>query len=215
MINNSITVQQLEKLFNQFNDKFFGGELPDITIEVKPMRNNAGTFYYNWKIINRKRICTPEKIIISNFYNYPMHEVEETLIHEMIHYFICYKNLKDNNSHGRTFMKIAQSIHTIDSKYNITKTYEGNLKELPLTKPKKSGTYYIVTFEVNGKKYFSRVSKAYSLFIQENKNRFTRCTNCECFVSKNPELERYHQRTSRFSLEPISDLKQFTDLKRL
>ena len=43
MINNSITVQQLEKLFNQFNDKFFNGELPPIPIEIKRTRGRVGT----------------------------------------------------------------------------------------------------------------------------------------------------------------------------
>lgn len=217
MINNSITVQHLEKLFNQFNDKFFNGELPAIPIEIKRTRGRIGTFEYSWRRVGKTKIYSPIRIIISNYFNYPLHDIEETLIHEMIHYYICYKNIKDNNMHGRKFMALAYRISQIDSNYNVTKTYERDTEELELTHTPTNCTYYFLTYDYEGEQYFTRTSKNLidRIVAKNNVCANPKITNVTCYSTTDPNMSRYTQRSSRFSTEPISYLSKISNITKI
>ena len=52
----------------------------------------GGTKYYDFKLRINKRIDLPEQ------------EIEDIIIHEMIHYHIAYNGIKDTSTHGRVFM---------------------------------------------------------------------------------------------------------------
>ena len=60
----------------------------------------------------------------------PEQEVEDTILHEMIHYYIAEHQIKDNKAHGREFMRMAQELN---EKYglHITKTVDGS--KIPLS----------------------------------------------------------------------------------
>ena len=40
------------------------------------------------------------------------------MVHEMIHYYIAWNNIKDNKTHGDEFMRIAEEMNT---KYGFNK----------------------------------------------------------------------------------------------
>jgi predicted SprT family Zn-dependent metalloprotease len=57
------------------------------------------------------------------------------MVHEMIHYYIAWNRIKDNNAHGKEFMKIANELK---EKYglNITKKVDASSFKLTENAPK-------------------------------------------------------------------------------
>ena len=123
------TIPYIEQKFEEFNQLCFAGRLPKLSIELsdaktflgvcvyKKRKNKEGkTEYYDFRLRINTRIDLPEQ------------EVEDTIIHEMIHYFIGVNNLEDTSAHGPVFQHL---MNTINEKYgrNITISHKGSAEE--------------------------------------------------------------------------------------
>ena len=107
------TVQYLEERFDTFNRMCFDGALPRIPIKLSRARSVIGRLLYRPVRARRGRIVGREDFLIriSTRFDLPEAEVEDTLIHEMIHYWIAWKGLRDSSSHGRVFRAMMQEIN--------------------------------------------------------------------------------------------------------
>ena len=99
------TVEYIQARFDAYNGRYFGGALPPIPIKLSHakgflgkvtfVRRKQGLFsgYRNEDFVLRinARIDLPEKLI------------EDTILHEMIHYYIAVNNLRDTSTHGGLF----------------------------------------------------------------------------------------------------------------
>lgn len=99
-----ITLEQLRADFEVFNNKYFNGELPAIQIKLNHTKRALGQFCWDntgWfpKIW----------ITISTYYDRPIRDVQNTLLHEMIHYWQYEKSYQ--LGHGRTFKQKAREIN--------------------------------------------------------------------------------------------------------
>ena len=107
------TVGYLEERFDAFNEMCFGSALPRISIRLSNARSFVGRLQYrrvrNW----RGRPVRNEDFVlrISTRFDLPEAEIEDTLIHEMIHYYIAWKGLRDSSTHGRIFRAMMQEIN--------------------------------------------------------------------------------------------------------
>ena len=107
------TIAYLEERFDTFNRMCFDGALPRIPIKLSPARTFVGRLQYkpvrNWlgKVVRHEDFV----IRISKHFDLPEAEVEDTLIHEMIHYWIAWQGLRDTSSHGRIFRAKMQEIN--------------------------------------------------------------------------------------------------------
>lgn len=106
------TIPYIEKKFEEFNRLMFANQLPKIPIELSDAKTFLGvcvskrrrlpdgrTEHYDFRLRINTRIDLPEQ------------EVEDTIIHEMIHYFIGINQLKDTSSHGPVFKGIMKRIN--------------------------------------------------------------------------------------------------------
>ena len=118
------TQSYIKQKFNEFNRQMFGGKLPPIPIEMsdaktflgkcvfKQRRNSSGKLeYYDFKLRINTRADLPEQ------------EVEDTLIHEMIHYYIHFNGIKDTSTHGKVFRQMMNDINQRFGR-NITITHK-------------------------------------------------------------------------------------------
>lgn len=48
---------------------------------------------------------------ISDRFDLPEHEIEDVIIHEMIHYYIWYRRMPDTSAHGPAFRRIMEAIN--------------------------------------------------------------------------------------------------------
>ena len=106
------TLPYIEQKFDEFNQLMFEGKLPKLPIVL----SNAKTFLGKCVCKQRKRKDGSLenydfKLRINTRCDLPEQEVEDTIIHEMIHYYIGVNQLKDTSAHGPLFMQIMNAIN--------------------------------------------------------------------------------------------------------
>lgn len=195
------TISFLQNKFDEFNAWFFSNELPPIVISLCRSKRTYGKFKYVRNAVKKE---IPIRIEISKYFDLPQKNIEEVLIHEMIHYYCCIKNWRTKDPHGYHFLLVAGRINNM-SNYHITTFYEGEKGAINRSYKK---TYYYVTYEYCNNKYFSRISKnmAYSYMGNNMYGVFKKVKNVEVFTTSDESLDKYEQKSSKLSLFPIIEL---------
>lgn len=114
------SIDFLQGQFHTFNKAYFDGDLPMPRFVITHARTVLGQFVCTkrsaWLFFGGEpRDCT---IKISSFYDMPEREYQNTLLHEMIHYYISYKRIKDTSPHGRVFRQIMRQLN--DEGWNVS-----------------------------------------------------------------------------------------------
>jgi SprT-like family. len=109
----TLSVEYLEERFDTFNELCFGGALPRIPIKVSNARTFVGRLQYRPVRDWRGRVVRREDFVlrISRRFDLPEAEIEDTLIHEMIHYWIALEGLQDTSTHGKLFRAKMKEIN--------------------------------------------------------------------------------------------------------
>ena len=108
------TIPFIQETFDRFNALCFEGELPAVPIVL----TKAGTFLGKLEYKSRCGFfgMVPShygfRLKISTGFDLSESELEDVVIHEMIHYYIAYRNLRDTSAHGRTFRRIMEDINS-------------------------------------------------------------------------------------------------------
>lgn len=110
-----ITKAFLTEKFNEFNAKYFGNEIPMVSFTFSKTRKNLGMYYWKTRTIR-----------ITTYYpNITQHDVEEILIHEMVHAWQhATKNVDTgkNCHHGPKFYNKANAVNYLSGhKYHISR----------------------------------------------------------------------------------------------
>lgn len=108
-----IRVEYVERKFNKFNELMFAGRLPKIPVYLTESKRFLGLCRWSIKKLpNGRKEYYDYQLRINTRIYLPENEVEDVIIHEMIHYFIAYNGLEDTSSHGNIFKSIMNSINT-------------------------------------------------------------------------------------------------------
>lgn len=123
------TVEFLKRNFDEFNRLMFDGQLPELPIAVGNARRSLGGLHF---VKVRKMFGAVEyrnfHIRISAGFDLDESEIEDVLIHEMIHYYILYNKVEDTSPHGKVFRKMMKDINAHFGR-NISVSYKReNLK---------------------------------------------------------------------------------------
>lgn len=110
------TLPFIQETFDHFNKLCFEGELPSVPIILSKARTFLGKMEYKGKrgLFGLVTSNYDFKIKISTIFDLSREELEDVVIHEMIHYYIAYRNIKDTSVHGEVFRRIME---TINQKY--------------------------------------------------------------------------------------------------
>ncbi|MDO4959074.1 MAG: SprT-like domain-containing protein [Prevotellaceae bacterium] len=107
------TIEYIEKKFGEFNHLIFDDRLPLLPIQLSNAKSFLGMLVYKKR---RKPFGRVEKydfrLRISTRMDLPEAEVEDTIIHEMIHYYIDFNGIKDTSAHGQVFRQMMSDINT-------------------------------------------------------------------------------------------------------
>ncbi len=108
----TLTAELLKEWFALFNNCYFGSELPMPRLALSKARTRLGTMSFSWRrtLLGVKK--TGFTIRISTYYECSEREFQTVLLHEMIHYYIVFKNLRDTSAHGKTFRSIMQRLNS-------------------------------------------------------------------------------------------------------
>lgn len=99
------TVEYIEEHFEAYNRQFFGGTLPALPIKLSHAKGFLGKVTFVRKRQGLFRGYKNEDFVlrINVRIDLPEELVQDTILHEMIHYYIAVNQLKDTSTHGRLF----------------------------------------------------------------------------------------------------------------
>ena len=110
-----VTIPYVEQKFEEFNQLMFAGELPKLPIELSDAKTFLGMCVYKKKrTLLGKTVCYDFRLRINTRIDLSEAEVEDIIIHEMIHYYIGYNKIVDTSAHGQVF---RQMMNTINERY--------------------------------------------------------------------------------------------------
>lgn len=98
--------------FDTFNRQYFNGELPLPRLALGNSRTRLGSMS-----CRRRRTLTGWRfsdfaIRLSTYYDCTEREMQTVLLHEMIHYYIAWKGIRDDAPHGSVFRSIMNRLNT-------------------------------------------------------------------------------------------------------
>lgn len=165
-----VTIPYIKEKFIYWNREAFNNELPVPTFELMTSKRTLGQYSYN-RVLGE----TIHKIRISDYYDSLEKRINETIVHEMIHFYIKYKGIKDTSSHGPIWKRMAREL---SQKFdlNITRLSNamGEISEATKEKKLKNGKKYeyVLLFKTTADKYGAAVVPPQKLyfFIKNFKN---------------------------------------------
>ena len=121
--------------FWECNSKYFNHSLPTPIFKTFNRVDSIAKFECYKNKNNNKKPIREQIIFMSDCFDYPQKNFIEIMVHEMTHYYIAWNRIKDNNPHGKEFMKIANELK---EKYdlNITKKVDASSFKLTENAPK-------------------------------------------------------------------------------
>ena len=106
------TIPYIEKKFEEFNRLMFDDRLPKLPVELSDAKTFLGVCVYKKRrTLLGKTVCYDFKLRINTRIDLDEAEVEDIIIHEMIHYYIGYHGIVDTSAHGRVFREMMKGIN--------------------------------------------------------------------------------------------------------
>lgn len=183
------TVDYIKKIFKEFNDLCFEGKLPLLPVEECHARSFIGVFNYRTYVDQYgTEIPYEMKLRISTVYDMEEEIVKDTILHEMIHYYITYYRIKDTSPHGEVFLKI---MNTINNKYNrhITVRIDKN-KEVESTDQEKKD-HFICVCEYGFDLVFLQCARTKILQIHKELANDTNISKITWYFTQNHFFNRF------------------------
>lgn len=130
------TLPYIQQHFDAYNARFFNGSLPPIPIKL----SNARTFLGKVTFVKRRNFSLTSwlfssgassvgewtysnfKLRINTRYDLPEELIQDTILHEMIHYYIAVNHLRDTSTHGQLFRSEMKRINAEGNRH-ITISY--------------------------------------------------------------------------------------------
>lgn len=156
----------LKELFQHCNSKYFDGKLPEPELRVSHSRTRLGTMSCRRTtrtvrgrlaqlFTGRSRATTAAftdyKISISDYYAMTDEQIEDVMIHEMIHYSIAYTGLRDSSPHGVVFRGMMDVVNRKYGRHVSVMTSTRGWQ--PRRKPKPQ-TFLVLGLKMSDGSYF-------------------------------------------------------------
>lgn len=152
------TIEFLEKGFDKFNKEIFDNELPIPTMRISSARSFVGQFKVE-RTVGLMGVRKERRILsLSDRYDFDETALEDVLIHEMIHFMIHYRKIRDTSSHGKTFIRL---MNEINRKYgrHITVSHRCSKEQLESDRAKVHSIVCLCT-TTDGRKLACKVSQS-------------------------------------------------------
>lgn len=106
------TIPYIEKKFEEFNLLCFAGKLPKLPVKLSDAKTFLGVVVYKKRDLPNGRTEKYDFCLrINTRIDLPEDVIEDTILHEMIHYFIGVNQLEDTSSHGALFVSLMDQIN--------------------------------------------------------------------------------------------------------
>ncbi|WP_288293074.1 SprT-like domain-containing protein [uncultured Porphyromonas sp.] len=156
-----INFKWIKYWFDKFNHQYFQGSLPQPGFTISPTRRQMGGFSYAAEKRGSTTIYTEQRIQLTNFYKLTEREYQNILLHEMVHYYIHFHQIKDTSAHGKVFRSLIDQLNN-EYGWEVTITEKAAMETYPtyeayavlLLENKERGEYYATVVSRN---YLGRI----------------------------------------------------------
>ena len=150
-MNAELTIDYLRQAFEHYNNLIFDGKLPVPKLKWSRAKTRLGQMACKRKMSWWRTKYYDFTISISNYYKLTKEQIDDVLIHEMIHYSIAYTGLKDTSSHGIVFRGMMDKINRTFNRHITISVRTRNLQPRTLQQHK---DHLILALETKDGKYF-------------------------------------------------------------
>lgn len=189
-----LTIPYVKERIAYFNQSIFAEELPPIEVKLTTAKTFLAkcTFKIRRNLfgkVRREDFC----LRINRILNLTPDEIDDVIIHEMIHYYIGYKGMRDSASHGKVFRRMMYEInHTYHRHITISHKNIPDCTESITGKPVKWHVVAAVSMNDGrmGIKVLPRITqRIYRYYILVRKS--PEVSHIDLFLAKHPILEQY------------------------
>ena len=126
-----LTMAYIRERFEHFNRLCFNDELPMLPIRLSRSRRMLGCVSYKQRLgKDGKREFFGCVLRVSTCFNLSEQAMEDTILHEMIHYYILQHGIQDTSKHGLVFRRMMNDINQHYGRH-ITISHRSTKEELP------------------------------------------------------------------------------------
>lgn len=163
------TNQWVIENFNKYNELVFNNELPNINEEFEV---NGKRFVFGVGLCKSKTYCGIFKIRplkyycaigISTYYDRTEEGLRDTLVHEMCHYYIFFKGIRDTSVHGKYFKSLIAKYNRLHG-FNMGVRSTDKLKTIAVV-PKNESYYLMFMITKKGDYFICNAHKNYAKLI--------------------------------------------------
>ena len=189
------SVDYVKRKFDEFNRLCFDGKLKPLPVRLSSARTFLGQLQYRKdQLPDGQWHFYDFELRISTLIDRPENVVEDTILHEMIHYYIRSNQIQELTSHGATFIKIMKDINVRFNR-NITVRHEGTKEESDGDTQVRQHWFCVLKFR-NGQ-YGITVSTKSRLFqLWDDFAQMSSVTSAKWYTTLDPYFNRYPRSTS-------------------
>ncbi len=204
-----LTARYLRERFKLLNDKFFDSQLPEPKLIVSKARTQMGLFSYRRQpkgFLGRFQ-NVDFKIRISEYFKQTVEEIDDTLLHEMIHFLIAFRHLRDSSAHGPLFRAEMDRLNKLGRHITISvPTAHLSTRHQPSRKQ-----HLVLALQGVGKRrYLAVVNPSYKKYIEGLLPLASTILSYKWFVSTNEYFNDFPQarslRARRVSVEEYDNV---------
>lgn len=184
------TVEYIERKFEEFNRLMFSGRLKPVAIQLTPSRRSLGKVRYLRDKDFRGRYSYRDIVIlISSRFDFPERLLDDTIIHEMIHYWILSNQMNDTSTHGEIF---TAKMLEINKRFNCNISVSHKFTDGDYGMDSEIRQHLICISEFNtGKLGITIASKSRIFELWEVIPNIPNVVKCNWFISYDPYYNRY------------------------
>lgn len=150
------SIQFLTDRFEKYNRMIFKNPLPKPEMHITSARSFLGQFKLERSGILKRN--ETYHLTLSDRYDLPQEVLEDTIIHEMIHFQIYYSRLRDTSSHGKIFRSMMNEINNRFGRH-ITVSHRCTQEQLDSDKRTTHSIVCLCTM-TDGRRLFCKVSQS-------------------------------------------------------
>ena len=185
------TIEFLENSFHKFNRDIFGNILPKPILHISQARSFMGQFKVERQASLLKKPKETYHLTLSSRYDLEEETLEDVVIHEMIHYLIHYKKIKDTSSHGHHFKELMTEINCRYGRH-ISVSHRCSKQELESDAAKAHSIVCLCTM-TDGRKLVCRVSQSKVFEIHRAFQEWDKVENEEWYWVYGSYFNRYRR----------------------
>lgn len=184
------TIDYVKRKFNEYNELCFEGKLKPLPFRLSRSRTMLGQV----KFMREKN---PDDtwhyygfiFVISNLLDLPEKEIEDTILHEMIHYYILSNQMQDTSPHGEIFVRMMKDINRRFDR-NISIVHRATKEEHD--KDTQVRQHIICVCRMRGNQMGITIATKSSLFqLWDEIPKFPKVVECNWYVTTDPYFNRY------------------------